>query len=206
MQLITAPTPNLIKGFDCYAPLSIDTARAAANAGYVFAVRYVDNLSTAEILTILGAGLALMLVKEAPSSTHYTATNGTSDGQQAASLALALGIPAGMCIFVDLENVGTSKSDAQGYLVNWYEAVAQQGYVPGVYVGTTMFSATELYQEFGFQHYWQAGAPANLPFVENRGYQLFQQGQDTINGHTVDVDYAQADLLGGKLLWLTKGS
>jgi hypothetical protein len=69
-----------------------------------------------------------------------------------------------------------------------------------------LFSATELYQDFGFQHYWRAGTPSTLPFVYMRGYQLFQQGQATINGHTVDVDFAQADLLGGKLLWLTPNS
>lgn len=206
MQVVTAPTPNLIMGFDCYASLSRETATAAASAGYVFALRYVDNLTTDEITTILAAGLALMLIKQAPKATDYTPSQGTSDGQAAASLAQGLGIPAGMCIFVDAENVQTSKSDAEGYLKSWYTAVAKGGYVPGIYVGTTLFSATELYQDFGFQHYWRAGTPSTLPFVYKRGYQLFQQGQATINGHTVDVDFAQADLLGGKLLWLTPNS
>jgi hypothetical protein len=210
MQIISAPTPNLILGFDCYAPVSSETAAAAVRGGYVFAVRYVDNLSAQEITTVLDAGLALMLVKQAPakisasnSNLDYTPTAGTSDGHATVALAQGLEIPAGMCIFVDAESIHTSKSDATGYLKNWYSAVAQAGYVPGIYVGTTMFSATELYKDFGFQHYWQAGI-SNMPFVDSRGYQLYQQGQAKINEHTVDIDYAQADLRGGKLLWLSK--
>lgn len=205
MQIISAPTPNLILGFDYYGIVSSAMARAAVQAGYVFAVRYVDNLSAGEISTILGAGLALMLVKQAPSATHYTPTQGTTDGNSTAQLAQGLGIPAGMCIFVDAENIQTSQANAEGYLKNWYAAVVAAGFVPGIYVGTTMFSATELYSDFGFQHYWQAGT-ANVPFVNKRGYQLYQQGQATIAGATVDVDLAQADLLGGKLLWLTSAS
>ena len=202
MKLTTAPTPNLTKGFDCLAPVSTQMAQAAVQAGYQFAVRYVDNLTAAEIDGILGAGLALMLVKEGTGNGNYTPANGTSDGNQTVQLARNLGIPSGMAIFVDVEDTGTSNANVQQYLTNWYAAVNEAGYVPAIYVGTAQFTGQQLYDDFLFEHYWMAGE-ANLPFVYKRGYQMFQVGPGKIDGQQVDNDLAQTDLLGGRLLCLT---
>ncbi|NVB41000.1 DUF1906 domain-containing protein [Pseudenhygromyxa sp. WMMC2535] len=204
-NLINAPTPDLTQGFDRFGPVSAQMAKSAVSEGYAFVVRYVNNLSTQEIADILGAGLALMLVQQAPSA-YASSSAGSSDGQEAARLAQSLAVPPGMCIFVDVENTANNtKAEVTSYLRGWSSAVSETGYVPGIYVGTTMFTAQELYEDFGFEHYWKAGSPANTPFVYKRGYQLYQVGSGQIAGFDVDFDLAQTDLLGGRLMWLTSG-
>jgi hypothetical protein len=178
-------------------------AKAAVGDGYAFAIRYVDNLTAQEIGHILGAGLALMLIQEPPHH-GYAADAGDGDGQKAVRLAQSLAIPVGMCIFVDLENTShNTKADVTSYLRGWCKTVSYGGYVPGIYVATTMFTPQELRLDFDFAHYWKAGKPADGPFVSERGYQLFQVGKGQIAGQNVDFDLAQTDLLGGKLRWLT---
>ena len=203
MSVVEPASTTSVKGFDVWSPLRAGPLAAAVRAGYVFAVRYVDNLEPQEIDDLLEAGLALMLVQAAPRS--YAAGRGTIDGQRAAAQARALGIPAGINLFSDLENTAGSSPDAVvAYSNAWFEAVQQAGYLPGLYVGTSMFSSTDLEQRFRYAHYWMAGL-AGIPFVDRRGYQLFQHGQDELDGLVVDVDIAQTDLLGGRLAWLRSG-
>ena len=202
--LTTASVPDRSKGFDCRDPVPLDMAHAAVERGYVFVLRDLDNLSAAEIDGILDAGLALMLVKQPPATGGYTPSRGREDGAATLALARALDIPAGMSVFVWVEDTGANtKLDVGDYMERWCEALRAGGYVPGIYVNSSSFSAEELYRNFPFEHYWKARSLGSERSPRERGYQLSQGGSDTIAGRRVDVDFLHTEHLGGELRWLS---
>jgi hypothetical protein len=213
------PLPGAVKpaaaglsGFDVNSRLSAAGARNLKNAGYDFCIRYVPrtaalkagNLTNAEALRILNAGLALMPVQHvAVEGWKPTAALGTAYGSYAATYAGSIvGLPKGMNIWCDLEGVapGTAAADVIAYCQAWYHSVNAAGYIPGVYVGwDTMLTPQQLYGDLSFQHYWRA---YNGPQVATRGFQVLQETQKTVNGITIDPDTTQNDNLGGAALWL----
>jgi len=205
-----APAGTL--GFDANSVLSATNAQDLKNAGYDFCIRYIPrvaslaagNLTNAEALTILNAGLALMAVQHAALPGWAPNANlGTAYGSYAATYASqVVGIPQGVNIWCDLEGVapGTAAADVIAYCQAWYDAVNSSGYVPGVYVGyDTMLTSVQLYN-LPFGHYWRA---YNGPQVATRGFQLIQKTQKTVGGVTIDPDVTQNDNMGGTVLWLS---
>lgn len=198
-------------GFDVNQPLTGAQAAAFKAAGYSFAVRYLPrtgnlisgNLSQAEIQAILGAGLALMVVQHvAKPGWEPSAALGISYGNYAATYAEAIGLPKGVNIWLDLEEVaiGTSAKEVTDYCTAWFTAVSAAGYIPGLYVGwNVVLSDQELY-DLPFKHYWRAyNCDQSIPV---RGYQLVQQPQKTLDGITFDPNRLQADELGDVPLWV----
>src|SRR5476651_601246 len=112
--------PAGLTGFDVNAPLSVAKAQAFKAAGYAFCVRYIprtvaltaNNLTNAEALGILNAGLALMAVQHvALPGWAPTASLGAAYGSYAAIYAKqAVGLPAGMNIWCDLEEVAPASA------------------------------------------------------------------------------------------------
>lgn len=211
--VVTAPAG--LTGFDVNQPLSASQAQDLKNAGYDFCIRYVprtasltrNNLTNAEALNILNAGLALMAVQHvALPGWAPTASLGTAYGTFAAEYAQqTVGLPQGLIIWLDLEEVsaGSSPADIIAYCQAWYAAVESAGYVPGLYVGYgTGLTAQQLYSDLSFMHYWRA---YNGPSVATRGYQLVQKTQMTINDIMIDPNITQTDNLGGAVIWLSPG-
>jgi len=199
-------------GFDVNSILTAANAQNLKNAGYDFCIRYVPrtaslaagNLTNAEALDILNAGLALMAVQHVSEPGWAPNTNlGTSYGNYAATYAAQIvGLPQGMNIWCDLEGVaaGTAAADVIAYCQAWYYAVHNAGYVPGIYIGyDTMLTDQQLYNDLSFQHYWQA---YNGQQVSTRGFQLIQKTEITVSGVLIDPDIAQNDELGDTALWL----
>lgn len=199
-------------GFDVNHVLTADQALGFKNAGYSFCIRYVPrtaalaagNLTNAEALAILGAGLALMPVQHVSLPGWSPNTNlGTMYGNFAATWsAQTIQLPKGMNVWCDLEGVadGTAAQDVIAYCQAWYSAVHAAGYVPGIYVGYgTGLTSDQLYNDISFQHYWRA---YNGPLVSTRGFQLLQKTEKTLNGITFDPDVTQLDNEGGAALWL----
>jgi hypothetical protein len=201
-------------GFDVNQVLTADQALGFKNAGNDFCIRYVPrtaalatkpgNLTYAEALDILAAGLALMAVQHVAETPWYPNTNlGTAYGNFAATYAAqTVGLPSGMNVWCDLEEVPSSvaPADVIAYLQAWYYAVHATGYVPGLYVGFgTQLTADQLYNNTSFQHYWRAynGDP-----VAARGFQLLQKTQKTLGTICYDPDTTQADNDGDSALWL----
>ena len=95
--------PHGARGFDCNTRVTAPVARAFQAAGYRFAIRYVRrstrhdyDLSVSELVTLLGAGLAVMIVQHvAAEGWHPTASLGASYGAIAAEEARAVGVPQG---------------------------------------------------------------------------------------------------------------
>jgi len=129
---------------------------------------------------------------------------GSEDGQNAATNAQAVGLPGGMNIWCDLEGVkpGTPSDDVTDYCNNWYDAVNEAGYVPGLYVGdSAILTGEQLYQNLKFAHYWKS--QSEVPTVAKRGYQMIQFFPSVmVNGVGIDVDMIQKDQEGGVPLWL----
>lgn len=204
--------PSGLLGFDTNTVVSASVAKQFYADDYRFCVRYVgrtsqasNDLTYSEALDILNAGLGLMIVQHV-SEWGWTPTSalGTEYGSNAALFAEEIGLPKGVNLWLDLEGVatGTSANTVGEYCNNWYEAVFEAGYVPGIYVGASaILSSIELYTALKFEHYWKSGS--SVPPVATRGYQLIQKNLDiTVNGIQIDQDMTQNDSLGGQVLWL----
>ena len=199
--------PNTL-GFDCNTVLTAASAKAFFDSGYRYCTRYVGrtqmasfDLTTEEANTILDAGLGLMAVQHVSAwGWSPTGNLGTQFGANAANFAQQIGIPAGVNLWCDLEGVaaGTPAANVIAYCNNWYAAVKNAGYTPGLYVGAQcILTGAQLYQSLSFQHYWKSGS--TVPDVMTRGYQLIQHNLDeTVNGVQIDQDTSQNDLLGGQ--------
>jgi len=208
------PASAGLTGFDVNQVLSAAQASAIKNAGYDFCIRYIPrpgnspagNLSNAEAVNILNAGLALMAVQHVSlPGWAPTAALGTANGTTAAQYASqTVGLPAGVNIWCDLEEVatGTTAANVIAYCQAWYAAVSAAGYVPGLYVGwNVVLNSSQLYNNLSFKHYWEA-YNADLP-VATRGYQLKQHTQVMVSGIEIDPNTTYTDNLGGTALWLS---
>ncbi len=200
-------------GFDTGEVVTASTAAAFFSQGYRFCVRYVsrvaqqgpDDLTAAEALAILGAGLALLPVQHVRAEGWApTPDLGASDGVHAAYHAFTIGFPTGVNVWCDLEGVasGTAPQQVIDYCNSWYSAVAAAGYLPGLYVGANaILSGQALFQSLKFSHYWKS--LSTVPDVAVRGYQMIQSNEQTLNGINIDQDRTQNDLRGGTVVWLS---
>lgn len=199
-------------GFDTDSIVTPETAAAFYDQGYRFAIRYISrapaqgagDLSASEAAGILGAGLALAPVQHVRAEGWApTAELGAADGVHAAYHTHALGFPAGITVWCDLEGVadGTAAEEVIAYSNAWYDAAAAAGYVPGLYVGANaILSGQALHDSLKFTHYWKSLSV--VPEVAVRGYQMVQGNEHTANGISIDDDRTQNDLLGGAVVWL----
>jgi hypothetical protein len=201
-------------GFDCNNPLDAEGAVAFYEHGYRFAVRYVrrelartTDLSAAEIQRLHDAGLAVGVVQHVESESSWVPSTdkGNEYGVNAAAACGLIGIPQGVVIWCDLEGVakGTPAATVLAHCNAWFDAVAGQGYVPGIYVGWRCgLTPDQLYRGLKFSHYWGA---YNLNADEEpsvRGIQMKQHAalrKDVPSrvGFPIDTDSVKADKLGG---------
>jgi hypothetical protein len=210
---IVQPAPSGAYGFDADTVISLDVAQQFSGQGYQFCLRYLSlgspqatgDLSPAEALDILNGGLALMPVQHvANQGWEPSASLGQTFGSDAACNATAIGFPQGVNVWCDLEGVagGTPAQAVIDYCNAWFDAVANAGYVPGLYVGAkAILSGLQLYN-LKFQHYWQS--ESRVPALPHRGYQMVQSAMDgQVNGIYIDQDVTQTDSKGGQAVWLT---
>jgi hypothetical protein len=207
-------------GFDTAVPLTAKVAKAYVAQGFQFVVRYVSrtdksranneksglgDVSEAEAKLILASGLSLMVVQHVATTGWIpTPVLGKSYGTSAAAYTKAAGLPAGLNVWLDLEDIpkGTPHEDIIGYCNEWFSQVATAGFVPGVYVGFNVWlSSDELFFDLTTQHYWRAAG--NIPDISHRGYQMFQHVINAGTAHELDKNVVKADMLGGNALWLS---
>jgi len=209
-----------IKGFDANTTITPSIASAFYDKGYRFCVRYVGRVSMAsydltnsEANDILDAGLSLMIVQHVlnPGWTPSQSL-GEEYGANAASFSQAIGLPAGVNVWCDLECVSptVSSSTVAAYCTAWYDAVSAAGYVPGLYVGDEPgMTGSQLYYDLPFSHYWGAYNVDGDCSPTPRGFQLQQKvgSGGTIGGlttETYDDDWTETDGKGGTPVWLTR--
>ena len=207
-----AIVPPPLKGFDTDTPLTQAFLSKIASQNYAFCLRYLSrteseasgDLSPKEAQLILSNGLALMPVQHAPSfhkpelGWRPTHDLGARYGASAAANARTVGVPPGVSVWMDLEAVqpGTAPQDVIDYCKAWYDAVAAQGYLPGIYVGYDCgLSGQQLY-ELPFQAYWKS--MSRVPDIPHRGYQMKQSPTTREQGIEVDINHMTTDAKGGR--------
>jgi hypothetical protein len=196
-----------MQGADINSVLSEPQCTELKASGLDFVLRYAPrqlytyryNLTNPEMLRILNAGLALMVVQHVnPGEWSPTEELGKSYGQYMADfLAKTVQVPQGVSVWLDLEMVNkwSGVSDIINYCTEWYNAVKAAGYVPGLYVGyQSGLTPNELYLKLPFKAYWKAYNYDDG--VATRGFQMIQHTQQTLNGIPYDPNTIQADNLG----------
>jgi hypothetical protein len=204
--------PAGIKGFDANVTISASVAKQFIAAGYQFAVRYVGrtqmashDLTAQEASTLLEAGLALMAVQHVEAGEWMPSGElGTEYGRNAGQFTAAIGFPAGVNVWLDLESVSGSAAEADviAYCNNWYDQVAAAGFTPGIYVGwQPMIPNSDLYRKLKFAHYWGAyNVDAVIPV---RGWVMKQTPAHTqVAGIEHDDNFTHVDGSGGQVIWL----
>ncbi|MFJ3368098.1 DUF1906 domain-containing protein [Pseudomonas sp. NPDC086251] len=206
--------PSGAKGFDSDTVLSLQVAQQFANQRYDFCIRYLSlgagqapgDLSTQEANNILSTGLALMPVQHVRASGWQPNTAlGQEDGSHAVMNTQAIGFPAKVNVWCDLEGVSGAATvdDVANYCNAWYSAVSSAGYLPGLYVGSEAGLTSQQLYDLSFQHYWQSCS--TVPVVAVRGYQMVQTFvADPVNGIGIDDDLTQTDSEGGQAQWLIR--
>lgn len=208
-----APTGSI--GFDTDTKLNLDLAKRFRQSGYQFCLRYLSleaensyDLDHDEAQAILDTGLALMPVQHVRyAGWSPDARLGTQTGNNAANNMLRIGFPSRINAWLDLEGINpdATPEDVIDYCNSWYDAVAQPGYVPGLYVGAnSILDGQQLYSDLKFQHYWHS--LSIVPSVAVRGYQMIQSDGGTVHGISIDKNLTQADADHGQVQWLIRQS
>jgi hypothetical protein len=208
-MIVKAGLPGL--AFDVDVPLTGAHAADFKAAGYDTCIRYIPrtsalvkgNLTTPEISAILGAGLSLGVVQHTPLPGYQpTAALGALYGQYAGQYSADIGLPAGINVWLDLEEVSATATpdDVINYCREWFTEVQLHGYVPGIYVGWNVkISEAQLYS-LPVRHYWRAyNCNQSIP---TRGYQIVQHTQKTLNDIAFDPNTIQPDNLGDLPIFL----
>lgn len=205
--------PDGARGFDANQRITPGVANAFAAHGYQFAVRYVRrstphsfDLTSQEIVTLLDAGLGVMIVQHVAADGWIpTAEKGSNYGTIAATEARASGMPVGVSLWCDLEGVqpGVPADDVIAYCNNWHSQVLDAGYRPGLYVGWHAgLNAVQLYRKLKFDSYWSGYNLDADNYPARRGVQMRQFAAKASDrpagvGTAFDVDVIHTDALGG---------
>lgn len=201
---------NTLQGFDVNQPLTAVQACNFKDAGYAFCIRYLPrtaaliqgNLTAAEITILHGAGLAIGAVQHvAEPGWQPSAALGSEYGLFAASYAEMIGIPKGINLWCDLEDVAgdSTVQDVIDYCTSWFKSVQGSGYDPGLYCGWNMELDPQQLYDLPFKHYWKAYNYDDG--VATRGFQLIQHPQQTLEGITYDPNISQPDELGDSAIF-----
>jgi hypothetical protein len=208
---VVQSAPSGRVGFDTDTKLDLATAKLFRQSGYDFCLRYISlsnensyDLDREEAQVILNAGLALMPVQHVRYAGWLpNAALGTQTGKTAADNAIQVGFPSKVNVWLDLEGISSAATatDVIAYCNSWYDAVAQAGYLPGLYVGAnSILDSQQLYSNLNFQHYWHS--LSIVPNVAVRGYQMIQTDGGTVHGIGIDKNVTQADADRGQVQWL----
>jgi hypothetical protein len=208
---VVQSAPSGRVGFDTDTKLDLATAKLFRQSGYDFCLRYISlssensyDLDREEAQVILNAGLALMPVQHVRYAGWLpNAALGTQTGKTAADNAIQVGFPSKVNVWLDLEGISSAATatDVIAYCNSWYDAVAQAGYLPGLYVGAnSILDSQQLYSNLNFQHYWHS--LSIVPNVAVRGYQMIQTDGGTVHGIGIDKNVTQADANRGQVQWL----
>jgi hypothetical protein len=203
---------NGLLGFDCNTPLGMANVKLFRSKGRRFAIRYVgrvknhsNDLTRSEASNILAFGLGLMLVQHVHPDSETTGwwptgKLGEDYGSFAAASAIEVGVRYGTTVWLDLEGVAAraKAEDVIAYCNEWHSKVGHAGYTPGIYVGfSPILTATQLYRNLKFEHYWAAYNLNKDQHPIIRDVQMVQGLEKSLGGIQYDPDEIKADKLGG---------
>lgn len=190
--------------FDVDQPLNAAQAVAFVKAGMLGVIRYIPltssqiggDLSLGETGIILNSGLSLSAVQHVDSPPWSpTAALGNKHGLYAGQYASEIGLPPGMHLWCDLEEVaaGTTAEAVIDYVTSWAAAVTAAGYLPGLYVGWNVALSDQQLYDLPVKSYWSSyNCDQSIP---TRGWQIRQHTQKILNGIIYDPNTIQKDNL-----------
>jgi peptidoglycan hydrolase-like protein with peptidoglycan-binding domain len=213
-RVVAAPDDAI--GFDTGQIVNADAAKKFKAHNFQYCLRYLSlnpkqgpkDLTDTEANGILSAGLGLMAVQHVRKvSWRPTAAMGLGDGKHAVKHAIEVGLPPGVCVFIDLEDVDQTAqfSDVMDFCTKWADVVAAAGYRPGVYVGANNIPITsKQLASLPVVHYWKSGS--TVPDVEGIGYQMVQKinPPERHFGIDIDRDTTHVDKDGRRVHWLAR--
>jgi glycoside hydrolase-like protein len=180
-------------GVDLDTPLSAASCAILKGKGISFVVRYLGDVTTSELLTVLDVGLLMGFVQH-PRCAALTAALGQVDGQHAVQEANALNLPDGVTLWCDLESW---TGDAISYVNEWSGIVTDAGFIAGLYVGYAAVPLTgvELAQ-LASTAYWRS--ISEVPEPQGVGFCMTQlrPGDQMLGALEIDYDVCEADFKG----------
>lgn len=193
--MIAVPCP-VGWGVDLDSPVTPSIASALKQAGAIFVVRYLGDVSSAELATILGAGLLFCPVAH-PREAGWAAQTGNMDGQAMAIRAQRLGLPEAIHLWIDAEGQGGLVVDWTAYLEACGTALVAKGYLAGAYEGAGVpLSGAQWYALASISGYWESCSL--VPRVSTCGPMIQQWHHDDVSmfGAVVDLDFVGPDRKG----------
>ena len=181
------------KGFDSYAPVNDAILKAAWDDGCRFVVRYLHNITAAEVECIARNGFAYMLV------TYANSWN----GQDAVDHAQAVAYPAGATLWLDIEGV-TLAVDGEFAAANGWSNVVKKVYEPGHYIGAGQLLTSLQLTMLVCVQYWEANSiPNDIENKPARPYTNWNMTQVGVNLHkygtVIDHDFIRGYDLKGRV-------
>lgn len=178
-------------------------ALALRASGVDFLVGYLGVINAQRVGYVLSAGLAFM-----PVALAGEYNDGPDDE---ISQLVALGVPKGVTVWLDLEGLNAFKSDPvilAGKINLWADKVNAAGYVAGLYVGVPQpFTSDELYA-LHVKRYWRGQGSVRDRFnalaePTKCGWCMTQTFPSVVRaGVLVDVDIIGQDYQGRVPTWL----
>lgn len=177
MKLVKVPIGAI--GCDMLTPLSPYVAVALygylrARSAAPFVVRYLENLTSQELISNLAAGLGVMLVGESRAPGWIpSAILGSADGLRLVTKAKIIGAPSGAQIWCDLETPLSTveHSDIAAYVEKWCDVVNPSFEGVG-YIGSGLPSTPSQLYSLPFKGYWHS--LSNVQPVANVDYMMIQ--------------------------------
>ena len=151
------------------------------------------NLTPHELDVLLDAGLRVSPVQyyscryeSTAKGKRFSADYGADIGQVAAANALSLGVPQGVTLWCDLEDVPDATPEmVVAYCKAWGKSVVGHGYEAGLYVGgglgsqaTGYVRGEQLYSLPYYRSYWRAASV--VPELPTRGWAVTQGSEQTM--------------------------
>lgn len=185
-------------------------AQALKRTGVDCLIGYLGVMNVVRLNAVLDAGLAFMPVTRAG---EYL--DGAAD--EVAQLE-ALGIPAGVTVWLDLEGLdawNTEPAKLIGLINAWADKIAERGWMPGLYVGAPQpLTSKQLYQLRVVRYWWGLGKPIDKTgalVYPDCGWCMIQQWHGQKNGMLwkdtgvfVDTNGVQMDHRNRLPVWCVK--
>jgi Domain of unknown function (DUF1906) len=204
MTLIARAIPAGEAGVDTTEIVTATIAAAWKAAGKRWALRYALSLTSAEVATVTGGGLGLVLLSYGRRS-DFSAATGAADAQAILTHLRGIGVPLGgeLTIGVDLEDpAGATVADVLAYEAGFAGEIVAVGCTSGAYIGSgLMMTSAQLYS-MKATRYYKSGSrivdSAGAAAEPQCGWVLVQglPFNQACGGANVDYDCAWQDFEG----------
>ena len=176
---------NLTWGIDTVLTLTRESAISLLQKNVVFAARYIDLTTPAELDDLLSIGMQVTLVTFALEF----------DPAHTLARLKALGIPAGVTVWIDVEGSGLDADTIITKTNAWARALVAAGYETGIYVGAGCPLSSAQLSALVVTRYWHS---VSRVLESSRGFCMRQVRPDDviIAGVKVDVDVVEPDYRG----------